>query len=121
MDAQRLPDGQIHNTPDSPESRLVGGPIQENPDKVRRVNPITYVGKSAPPFLIVHGTLDRLVPFNQSQLLVAALEAVGASVKFHPVEGGGHGQYFGADGGYGLYADSVVEPMVKAFFATHLK
>ena len=27
----------------------------------------------------------------------------------------------GADGGYGLYADSVVEPMVKAFFATHLK
>jgi acetyl esterase/lipase len=121
MDAQRLPDGQIHNTRNSPESRLVGGPIQENPDKVRRVNPIIYVGKSVPPFLIVHGTLDRLVPFNQSELLVAALKAAGASVKFHPVQGGGHGQYFGADGGYGLYADPAVEPMVKAFFATHLK
>ena len=102
------------------KSKLVGGPIQDNPDKVRRVNPITYVTKNAPPFLIVHGTLDRLVPFNQSQLLVAALEAAGASVKFHPVEGGGHGQYFGSGGGSGLYADPEVAPMVKAFFATHL-
>jgi acetyl esterase/lipase len=120
MDANRLSDGQIHNAPDSPESKLVGGPIQDNPDKVRRVNPITYVTKNAPPFLIVHGTLDRLVPFNQSQLLVAALEAAGTSVKFHPVEGGGHGQNFGAGGGCGLYADPEVAPMVKAFFATHL-
>ncbi len=120
MDANRLPDGQIHNAPDSPESKLVGGPIQDYPDKVRRVNPITYVTKSAPPFLIVHGTLDRLVPFNQSELLVAALEAAGAPVNFHPVEGGGHGEYLGAGGGCGLYADPEVEPLVKAFFATHL-
>ena len=120
MDANRLPDGQIHNASDSPESKLVGGPIQDNPDKVRRVNPITYITKSAPPFLIVHGTLDRLVPFNQSQLLAAALEAAGAPVKFHPVEGGGHGEYYGAAGGCGLYADPEVEPMVKAFFAIHL-
>jgi acetyl esterase/lipase len=120
MDTHRLPDGQTHNAPDSPESKLVGGPIQDNPDKVRRVNPITYVDKNAPPFLIVHGTLDRLVPFNQSELLVAALKAAGASVKFHPVEGGGHGQYFGADGGRGLYADQEAESMVKTFFAAHL-
>jgi acetyl esterase/lipase len=120
MDANRLPDGQIHNAPDSPESKLVGGPIQDNPDKVSRVNPITFVTKSASPLLIVHGTLDRLVPFHQSQLLAAALEAAGALVKLYPVEGGGHGVYFGAGGGHGLYADAEVEPMVKAFFATHL-
>lgn len=120
MDAHRLPDGQIHDAPDSPESKLVGGPIQDNPYKVRRANPVTYVTKGAPPFLIVHGKLDRLVPFNQSQLLAAALEAVRAPVQFHPMEDGGHGQFFGADGGCGLYADPEVEPMVKAFFATHL-
>jgi hypothetical protein len=34
MDANRLSDGQIHDAPDSPESKLVGGPIQDNPDKV---------------------------------------------------------------------------------------
>jgi acetyl esterase/lipase len=120
MDAHRLPDGQIHDAPDSPESKLVGGPIQDNPDKVKRVNPVTYVDKNAPPFLIVHGTLDRLVPFHQSQLLAAALEAAGVSVTLHSVEGGGHGEYFGASGGCGLYADPELGPSVKAFFATHL-
>ena len=120
MDAHRLPDGQIHDAPDSPESKLIGGPIQDNPDAVRRVNPITYVTKGAAPFLIVHGTLDRLVPFNQSQLLATALEAAGGPVTFHPVEGGGHGEYFGAERGCGLYADPEVAPLVKAFFAAHL-
>jgi hypothetical protein len=50
MDAHRLSDGQIHDAPDSPESKLIGGPIQDHPDKARRVNPITYVTKDAPPF-----------------------------------------------------------------------
>jgi acetyl esterase/lipase len=68
MDAHRLPGGQIHDAPDSPESKLIGGPIQDNPDKVRRVNPITYVTKSAPPFLIVHGTLDRVKTFFATHL-----------------------------------------------------
>ncbi len=120
MDTHRLPDGQIHDAPDSPESRLVGGPIQEHPDKVRWANPITHVTKDAPPFLIVHGTLDRLVPFHQSQLLAVALEAASTPVKFHPVEGGGHGMFFGAGGGCGLYADPDVAPLVQAFFAAHL-
>ena len=121
MDSHRLPDGQIHNDPDSPESKLVGGPIQDNREKVGRANPITYVTKSAPPFLIVHGTQDRLVPINQSQLLAASLESAGVSVKFYPVEGAGHGVYYGAGGGFGLYADAEVEPMVKRFFAAYLR
>src|SRR6202011_1921695 len=112
MDAHRLPDGQIHNAPDSPESKLVGGPIQDIPDKARRVNPITYVDKSAPPFLIVHGMPERLAPFRESQLVAGALGAAGASVTFYPVEGGGHGEYFGAGGGCGLYADPEVGPLV---------
>ena len=69
----------------------------------------------------MHGRLDRLVPFNQSELLATALEVAGASVKFHAVESGGHGQCFGADGGCGLYADPEVDGLIKAFFATHLK
>lgn len=62
MDAQRLPDGMIHDTPDSPESELVGGPIQEHPDKVAHANPITYVTADVPPFLIVHGNQDPFSP-----------------------------------------------------------
>ena len=48
MDAHRLPDGMVHDTADSPESQLVGGPIQENKDKVARANPITYVTQRRP-------------------------------------------------------------------------
>lgn len=62
MDAHRLPTGMVHDTGDSPESHLVGGAIQQNKDKVARANPITYVSKNDPPFLIVHGDQDPLVP-----------------------------------------------------------
>ena len=56
MDAHALPGATMkHDSPQSPESRLIGGPIQENKDKVARVNPITYVTPDDPPFLIVHG------------------------------------------------------------------
>jgi acetyl esterase/lipase len=93
MDAQRLPAGQIHDTPDSPESVLVGGSIQENKTKVARANPITYVTDDAPPFLIVHGDRDPLVPYQQSILLVEALQKVGVDVTFYIVQGAGHGRF----------------------------
>ena len=45
---------QVHDALDSPESKLVGGPIQEHRDRVAKANPITYVSKDDPPFLIIH-------------------------------------------------------------------
>jgi acetyl esterase/lipase len=92
MDAHRLnAQAMVHDTPDSPESQLVGGPIRDNPDKVARANPITYVTKDDPPFLIVHGDADLLVPHHQSVLLEAALRKAGVSVRFVTIPGGPHG------------------------------
>lgn len=34
------PSTMDHNAPDSPESQLIGGPVQEHPDLVARANPI---------------------------------------------------------------------------------
>jgi len=110
MDTQRLPDGQIHNTPDSPESELVGGPIQENKENVARCNPITYVTSDAPPFLIVHGDRDPLVPYQQSILLVEALQKAGVDVTFYTVEGAGHGGF----------TDPRVPELTKTFLANQL-
>ena len=110
MDAQRLPDGQIHDVPDSPESQLVGGPIQECPAEVARANPVTYVTPEAPPFLIVHGDRDPLVPYGQSVLLVEALEAAGVPVTFYTVVGAGHGGF----------DDPQIKSLVHTFLATHL-
>ena len=107
----QFPTKMDHDAADSPESKLIGGPIQQNHDKCKRANPITYVTKDDPPFLIVHGDKDPLVPHNQSQILFEALKKAGVNVKFHTVEGGGHGGF----------KDSAVEKMVERFFDEHLK
>jgi acetyl esterase/lipase len=79
-----------HAHPLSPESRLLGAPIETVPEECARANPVTYVTPSAPPMLVVHGTADPFVPHHQSELLVAALREAGAQVEFYSVEGAGH-------------------------------
>ena len=44
-----------------------------------------------PPFLIVHGDADPLVPHHQSELLEAALRQAGIPVKLITIPGGPHG------------------------------
>jgi len=92
MDAHRpSPEAMVHDTPDSPESQLVGGPIRDNPERVARANPITYVTPDDPPFLVVHGDADLLVPHHQSELLEAALRKAGVRVRLVTIPGGPHG------------------------------
>ena len=92
MDAHRLsPQAMAHDTPDSPESQLVGGPIRDHPDRVAGANPVTYVTRDDPPFLIVHGDADSLVPHHQSELLEAALRQAGVRVRLVTIPGGPHG------------------------------
>jgi acetyl esterase/lipase len=93
LQMNRAGSGQDHDAADSPESELIGGPIQEHAERVARANPMSYIipDRRLPPFLIVHGDADPLVPFNQSQLLVTALERINANVHFHRVVGAGHG------------------------------
>ncbi|RPI24107.1 MAG: alpha/beta hydrolase [Acidobacteria bacterium] len=92
-----IPGAMDHNAADSPESALIGGAIQKNPDKVARANPITYVSPDDPPFLILHGDQDRTVPPNQSELLHDALKKAGVQVRLGIVTGAGHGFTPGAD------------------------
>lgn len=80
-----------HDLAGSDESRLVGGAIQQRPELVATANPITYVTPDDPPFLVMHGGVDKTIPYNQSQLLVDALEAAGVPVNFIPVPTAGHG------------------------------
>lgn len=113
MDAAALPGGQKHNPADSPESQLVGGAIQDNKEKVTQANPITYVSGDDPPFLILHGERDPLVPVNQSELLFDALTRAGVKVTFHKVVGAGHGGP--------QFSTRAVRAMVLAFLDEHLK
>jgi acetyl esterase/lipase len=107
MDAHRLPEGMEHDPADSPESELVGGAIQEHPERVAAANPVTYVTGDAPPFLIVHGERDPLVPHHQSVLLYEALQTAGVPVELYTVPGGGHGGF----------TDPRVDELTRAFLA----
>ena len=102
-----------HAAPDSPESRLIGGPIEQHPGRVRGVNPITYVSEDDPPFLILHGSKDRIVPPSQSFLLNEALTAAGIETSLHFLEGAGHG-------GRRFFAEAQRDRMVH-FFDRHIK
>jgi acetyl esterase/lipase len=44
-------------------------------------SPITYVSKSSPPVLLMHGDSDDTVPYEQSVAMEAALKAAGVPVK----------------------------------------
>lgn len=85
--------GGWHDGPDSPEARLLGGPVGDNKESARDASPIQYVSSDDPPFLIIHGTADRIVPFDQSVTLQRKLAAVGASALLIPIAGGGHGRF----------------------------
>ncbi|WP_146394094.1 alpha/beta hydrolase fold domain-containing protein [Planctomycetes bacterium CA13] len=83
---------ESHNKDGSPESKLLGGGrVLDKPDGIKRVNPITYVDKEDPPFLILHGKSDRTVPPNQSEAMHKALQAANVPTTLHIIEGAGHG------------------------------
>ena len=79
-----------HNAPDSPESQLMGFPIQEFKNNVKQASPIHHVSSHAPPFIHFHGTHDTLVPYHQSKIFHQALIKKGVKSSLITVEGGGH-------------------------------
>jgi acetyl esterase/lipase len=92
MGEQAGPQSMIqHNDAKSPESLLLGGPIQEKRDLARTANPLTYIDKSDPPFLIMHGDKDQLVPLGQSIILAKALIDAGVEVTMQTIPGAMHG------------------------------
>ena len=115
MDSNGLPDAKMkHDIPTSPESRLIGGPITENKDKVAKANPITYITKDTPPFYIAHGDRDPTVAPNQSQLIHDALKAANVPADLYWVKGAGHG-------GPQFFARGELKDAVTAFWDKHLK
>ncbi len=80
----------VHRAAGSPESLLLGCNLADCPERVKAANPITYVSRDDPPFLILHGTADCLVPHSQSQRLYDALHAAGVKADLHLLPEVGH-------------------------------
>jgi alpha-L-fucosidase 2 len=54
-------------------------------------SPINAVSSSAPPFLLIHGTDDNVVPFAQSERFCDKLRESNVGCEIYSVKGGGHG------------------------------
>lgn len=72
-------------------SALLGGSPADKPELARLASPVKFVDRKDPPFLIVHGEEDKLVPISQSEELYEALKKAGVSVSFVRVKNAGHG------------------------------
>jgi acetyl esterase/lipase len=83
--------GFDHNAADAPEALLIGGLVQENKEKAKRANPITYITPETPSFFIMHGEQDDVVPLGQSELLHRALVEAGLDSTLMVIPGMGHG------------------------------
>jgi acetyl esterase len=59
--------------------------------QLRALSPVRHVRSGMPPFLLIHGTADALVPFDQSQNMCRAIRKAGGECDLMAVKGGGHG------------------------------
>ena len=83
----------VYNIEGSFPSRYLGQNISKVPDLCKKADPTTYLTSKCPPFLIQHGTLDSIIPTQQSIDLADAIKKeIGSNkVTLILLEGAGHG------------------------------
>ncbi|MEV1026390.1 alpha/beta hydrolase [Streptomyces sp. NPDC050264] len=75
----------------TPEALLLGAAPATVPGLAADASPVRQAHADAPPFLIVHGEDDVMVPCGHGEDLAAALRAAGAPVELRTVPGANHG------------------------------
>jgi dipeptidyl aminopeptidase/acylaminoacyl peptidase len=60
---------------------------------LRAASTVDHLHADMPPYLLIHGTRDLGVPYEQSVSLQQAMTKIGADCTLLPVIGGGHGNW----------------------------
>ncbi|MFM9961440.1 MAG: family 16 glycoside hydrolase [Planctomycetaceae bacterium] len=93
---------------------MLGKLRDEAPDLYKLASPITHADAKDPPFLILHGTADKTVPVEQSEILAAALKNAGVEHELVLVPDAPHT--------FDLQPKQQdLRPLVLKFFDKHLK
>jgi acetyl esterase/lipase len=69
---------------------LNGESTEELNQRITQISPARLVTAKAPPFLIVHGDADPLVPLQQSEVMLAALKKANVPAELIVKKGGTH-------------------------------
>jgi acetyl esterase/lipase len=75
----------------SASALLLGGSGEAVAELAQEASPLFHVSKDDPPFLIMHGDKDNVVPLKQSERFAGALKSAGVRVKMLVLKGAGHG------------------------------
>ena len=70
---------------------FLGGPVKEKRSQAQAASPANYITRDDPPVLIVHGTQDSIVPFQQAELFHRKLKAGGVECYLYRIQGADHG------------------------------
>ncbi|HXF04639.1 MAG TPA: alpha/beta hydrolase fold domain-containing protein [Blastocatellia bacterium] len=97
----------------------VFGTTDRTSEAVRRASPVTWVSRDDPPFLILHGERDPLVPPSQSQIFYDKLVQTGVPATLVMVKNAGHG--FVPMGGPISPTRDELTRMIADFFDRYLK
>jgi acetyl esterase/lipase len=74
------------------ERVVVKRKIDRHPEIFRKASPIAQIHADAPPFLVIHGSGDSVIPVAQARSFVERLRAVSRSVvSYIELPGAGHG------------------------------
>lgn len=76
---------------DTAPIQFLGGTMEEKPEAYWLASPVNHVSADDPPLLLVHGDLDPVVPFEQSEIMCQAYLEAGLEVTLVMVSGAGHG------------------------------
>ncbi|MDB6139649.1 MAG: alpha/beta hydrolase [Verrucomicrobiaceae bacterium] len=102
--------------------KLLGGTYAEKNIAWETASPALHVAKGDPPFLVVHGELDHLVPIAQAERIVGALKKANVPVEFIRVKNGGHGLRADKPSDPPADPDSkALEQSILSFFNKNLK
>lgn len=69
---------------------VMGFPVRGHAQQYQDASPMRRVHPGAPPFLVVHGTVDNLVPVEQARRLTNNLRSAGAQVCYVELPGAPH-------------------------------
>ncbi|KZT67503.1 alpha/beta-hydrolase [Daedalea quercina L-15889] len=71
--------------------KLVGGTLEEVPEVYKKRSPIFHADKIKTPLLVLQGSIDRVVPPDQAEVIVKAIKERNGRVEYTVFEGEGHG------------------------------
>ena len=59
--------------------------------RLKDLSPVQHLSKDMPPTLLIHGTADPVVPYEQSKAMLDKAQNLGADIQLYTVAGGSHG------------------------------